>query len=208
VIDCSTSEPASTLRLAAALAERSARMADAPLTRTPVEAEQGRLNCMVGADPVFLEEIRPVLSAFCENVFHAGPLGAGHKTKLVNNFLAMGQAALIAEAVAACAATGVDLRRLHEVVTAGGVNSGIFQMIVGKAMEGDLEGMRFAISNGRKDLRYYRHLTEAAGLAAPLGDQVHNALAQAENLGLGDRMIPSLIEAQEMLNGIGIIDKG
>jgi 3-hydroxyisobutyrate dehydrogenase-like beta-hydroxyacid dehydrogenase len=50
VIDTSTSLPSSTLRLAQALKEKGIVLVDAPLTRTPVEAEQGRLNTMVGAD--------------------------------------------------------------------------------------------------------------------------------------------------------------
>src|SRR3546814_5310460 len=97
---------------------------------------------MVGADAETLAAMRPVLQAFCENIFHVGPIGAGHKLKLVNNFLAMGQAALIAEAFVACDAVGVAAGSLFEVVSAGGANSGIFQMIAGNAKEGDLDGMR------------------------------------------------------------------
>src|SRR3546814_5511545 len=88
---------------------------------------------MVGADAETLAAMRPVLQAFGGNIFHVGPIGAGHKLKLVNNFLAMGQAALIAEAFVACDAVGVAAGSLFEVVSAGGANSGIFQMIAGNA---------------------------------------------------------------------------
>ena len=81
------------------------------------------------------EEIKPVLEAFCENIFHVGGPGAGHKVKLINNFLAMSQAAMTAEAFCACAATGVDPRKFYEVLSAGGVNSPVFQMIASKALE-------------------------------------------------------------------------
>jgi 3-hydroxyisobutyrate dehydrogenase-like beta-hydroxyacid dehydrogenase len=50
VVDTSTSQPGSTLRIAEDLKAKGVRMVDAPLTRTPVEAEQGRLNTMVGTD--------------------------------------------------------------------------------------------------------------------------------------------------------------
>lgn len=201
VVDCSTSDPASTARIAAAVRQAGGRFADAPLARTPVEAEAGRLNTMVGAEPATLAAVRPVLEAFCENVFHVGPVGAGHKLKLVNNFLAMGQAALIAEAFAACRAVGVPLERLYEVVSAGGANSGIFRMIAGAAKDGDLDGMRFGIGNAAKDLGYYTRMTDAVPLTGNLGHAVRLALVEARNLGFGDALVGHLIAAQARLNG-------
>src|SRR4030088_576417 len=61
VIDTSTSEPASTARVREALAARGRRFVDAPLARTPKEAEEGRLNSMVGADDETFALVRPVL---------------------------------------------------------------------------------------------------------------------------------------------------
>lgn len=201
LVDCSTSDPASTARIAAAVREAGGRFADAPLARTPVEAEAGRLNTMVGGDPATVADIRPVLAAFCENIFHVGPIGAGHKLKLVNNFLAMGQAALIAEAFAACSAVGVPLDRLFEVVSAGGANSGIFQMIAAAAKDGDLDGMRFGIANAAKDLGYYTRMTDAVPLTGNLGHAVRLALVEARNLGFGGALVGHLIAAQARLNG-------
>ena len=50
VIDTSTSEPSTTARLRELLAHKGVRLVDAPLARTPVEAEAGKLNIMLGAD--------------------------------------------------------------------------------------------------------------------------------------------------------------
>lgn len=201
LVDCSTSLPNSTAGIAAAVAAAGGRFADAPLARTPVEAEAGRLNAMVGADDATMAAIRPVLAAFCENIFHVGPVGAGHKLKLVNNFLAMGQAALIAEALVACDAVGVAADRLFEVVSAGGANSGIFRMIVGAAKDGDLDGMRFGIANAAKDLGYYTRMTDAVPLTGNLGHAVRHALVEARNLGFGDALVGHLIAAQARVNG-------
>ena len=109
VIDTSTSEPGSTARLREVLAAKGTRFVDAPLARTPVDAEAGRLNTMVGADEATLAEDPPVLAAFCENIFHVGPPGAGHTLKLVNNFMALTIAASIAEAFAVATKAGVPL---------------------------------------------------------------------------------------------------
>src|SRR5258706_6004057 len=155
VVDTSTSQPSSTLKIAADLNAKGVRFLDAPLARTPVEAEQGRLNTMVGADEASFREIEPVLKAFCENIFHVGEVGAGHKIKLINNCAAIGQMALIAEALIACAKLGVDPKKYFALVSSGAANSGIFQMFAGKAVEGDFSGMKFGLANALKDVRYY-----------------------------------------------------
>lgn len=207
VIDCSTAEPTSTEKIAADLKQKGVTLVDAPLARTPVEAEEGRLNTMVGADDAAFEEIKPVLEAFCENIFHVGGPGAGHKVKLVNNFLAMSQAAMTAEAFCTCAATGVDPRKFYEVLSAGGVNSPVFQLIASNALEGDYSGLKFSMANGEKDLRYYNRMAEAAGLTNSLGRNLHHSFVLGLKLGFEDSYVGSLIEAQAKLNNVEIIGK-
>lgn len=207
VIDTSTAEPASTARIREAFAARDCSYVDAPLARTPKEAEEGRLNTMVGATEADFERVKPILAAFCENVIHVGPPGHGHVLKLINNMLAMTTAAAIAEAVAAAAKSGLSLHKLFEVISAGGVNSGIFRMMVGSMLEGDLSGLRFAIANAQKDLRYFTHLTESLPTTSYLAEAAHQSFVQATNLGLGDRFVASLFEAQETLNGVQIVPR-
>jgi 3-hydroxyisobutyrate dehydrogenase-like beta-hydroxyacid dehydrogenase len=205
VIDTSTAEPASTARIREALAAKGASFVDAPLGRTPKEAEEGRLNAMVGADDATFERVKPVLAAFCENIFHVGPPGAGHTLKLVNNFMALTIAASIAEAFAVAAKSGVRLDKLFEVVSQGALNSNLFQMIGGGAVQGDLTRMKFSIANAAKDMRYYTHLAESIPVASFLGEAVHQSFEQAVALGLGDRLLGSMIEAQEKLNQVRIV---
>lgn len=208
VVDTSTAEPASSARLRAAFAARGVKFVDAPLARTPKEAEEGRLNTMVGADPEDFAALKPVLAAFCENIFHVGPPGHGHVLKLVNNMMAMSFAACIAEAFAVAAKSGLDLNRLYDVVSVGGVNCGIFQMMATRMLkEGDLTGMKFGIANGQKDLRYYTHLAETLPVASFMGEAAHQSFVQAANLGLGDRMVASLFEAQEKANAVAIVPR-
>ena len=206
VVDTSTAEPSSTARIRESLAAKGTRFVDAPLARTPKEAEEGRLNVMVGAEPADFEFLKPVLQAFCENVFHVGAPGSGHVLKLVNNMLAMTQAAAIAEAAAVAAKSGLSLDKLFEVVSAGGVNSGIFQMMFGQMLKGNLAGLKFAIANGQKDLRYYTHLAEASAVPSFIGEAAHQSFVQAANLGHGDKFIASLFEAQEQTAKVRIVN--
>ena len=209
VVDTSTSEPATTSRMRDLLAPQGVRFVDAPLARTPVEAEQGRLNIMVGADDATFAALQPVFAAFCENIVHAGPPGHGIVLKLINNFIAQAICTATAEACAAAAKSGLSLAKLHQVISAGAVNSGLFQMIVGRILEsGDLTGLKFTLSNAAKDLRYYTHFTESMMLPSIVGEAVHQSLVNANLLGFGDKYVASLVEAQEKLNGISIVPRG
>jgi 3-hydroxyisobutyrate dehydrogenase-like beta-hydroxyacid dehydrogenase len=202
VVDTSTSQPGSTLKIAAELKAKGVRFVDAPLARTPVEAEQGRLNTMVGADDAIFREIEPVLKAFCENIFHVGELGAGHKIKLINNCAAIGQMALIAEALTACAKLGVDPKKYFALVSSGAANSGIFQMLAGKAVEGDFGGMKFGLANALKDVRYYNQMAMEFGMAGAMASATMQTLTQAVNLGFGgpEHLVASLVPAVAKLN--------
>ncbi|MGH8515561.1 MAG: NAD(P)-dependent oxidoreductase [Gammaproteobacteria bacterium] len=199
VIDCSTSIPESTDRIRADFAAKGVRFVDAPLARTPQHAEEGKLNCMVGADPETFAEVKPVLEKFCENIFHVGGPGTGHKIKLVYNFVAMGHAAITCEALAACASVGISLESFFQLVSAGGANSNMFQMLVPKALKGDLTGLMFTLTNAKKDIGYYQQMVAGAPLAGPMGSALHQVLVQANALGLGEKFVPSLIEAYDRM---------
>jgi 3-hydroxyisobutyrate dehydrogenase-like beta-hydroxyacid dehydrogenase len=206
VIDTSTAEPASTAKIRDELAKKGTKYVDAPLARTPKEAEEGKLNTMVGADDATFAQVKPVLSAYCENVIHVGGPGHGHMLKLINNFIAQAIATATAEACAACAKSGVSIKKLYEVISAGGVNSGIFQMMVGRMLDGgDLTGLKFTLSNAMKDLRYYTHFAESLPTPAIVGEAVHQSLINANLMGFGDKYVASLIEAQEKLAGVKIV---
>ena len=204
VVDCSTSEPDSTARLRDACAAADVTFVDAPLTRTPVEAEAGRLNVMVGADAATFAKIEPLLRAFAENVFHVGGPGAGHVVKLLNNFIAQAICTATAEAFAVGQRAGVEPKRLVEIVSAGAVNSGLFQMMA-KTLDGDLGALRFELDNARKDVRYYTHLAEGLAIPTVVGEAVHQSLVLASALGYGKKFVPSLVEAQEQLTGAKLV---
>lgn len=204
IVDTSTSQPASTLRIAADFKAKGVRFVDSPLTRTPIEAEQGRLNSMVGADTATFEEIKPVLQAYSENIFHVGDVSAGHKIKLINNFATIGQMALIAESLVACAKWGVDPKSLFQLMSLGAANSGVFQKLAGQAVEGDFTPLKFALANAAKDVRYYNQLALETGLAGPMAAATMQTMQTAINLGFGtpEHLVGSLVPAQAKLNNV------
>jgi len=203
IVDCSTSETDSTTRLRERCAASEVVFVDAPLSRTPVEAEAGKLNVMVGAEPEVFARLEPVLRCFAENVFHVGGPGSGHTIKLLNNFIAQAICNATAEAFAVGQRAGVDLRQLVALIGAGPVNCGLFQAMA-KTLDGQMDGLKFELDLARKDVRYYTHLAEGLGVPTLMGEAVHQSLAMASALGYGKKYVPSLVEAQEQITGAHI----
>ena len=206
IVDCSTAEPESTNKLREQCAAAGVTYVDAPLARTPVEAEAGKLNVMVGANDADFRTLEPVLKCFAENVFHVGGPGAGHVIKLLNNFIAQAICTATAEAFAVGQRAGIDPRKLVELVSAGAVNSGLFQAMA-KTLNGDMAGLKFELDNARKDIRYYTHLAESLTIPTIVGEAVHQSLSLASALGHGKKFVPSLVEAQEQLTGAKIVPR-
>jgi len=174
VIDCSTAVPASTVRMADAVAAAGSSFIDAPMTRTAQHAHEGRLNLLVGGDQAVLRRVMHVLQCFAENIVHAGPVGAGHRLKLLHNFVSLGCAALIAEAAACAARGGIAPARFVDVLAAGGGAGVALERLKPYILEQDPSGLQFFMSNAAKDLRYY---TEMAG-DTPAVHRIADAIAR------------------------------
>lgn len=204
IADCSTAEPSSTAKVAAAIAAKGGHFVDTPLVRTPKEAEEGKLGLMTGGDEKVLKDIRPILDCFADTIIHAGPVGAGHTLKLINNFIAIGTAAVVAEGIAAGLKAKVDMKALNDIVMAGGAKSVMFERIIKVPLSDDDSAAKFAIDNARKDIRYYTNMTETMPLASPVAEAVHQTLVLAAAQGYGPKYVPRLVNLICQLNGIKI----
>jgi 3-hydroxyisobutyrate dehydrogenase-like beta-hydroxyacid dehydrogenase len=202
IADCSTAEPASTVRVADAVRAKGGHFVDTPLVRTPKEAEEGKLGLMTGGDETVLKDIRPILDCFADTIIHAGPVGAGHTLKLINNFIALGTAAVVAEGIAAALKGKVDIKALNDIVMAGGAKSVMFERFIRVPLANDDSMAKFAIDNARKDVRYYTNMTETMPLTSYVAEAVHQTLVLASAQGYGDKYIPRLINLACQLNGI------
>jgi 3-hydroxyisobutyrate dehydrogenase-like beta-hydroxyacid dehydrogenase len=202
IADCSTAEPSSTKRLAIEAAKHGMVFMDTPMTRTPNEAEAGKLGLMVGGDVAALETIRPVLSCFSDLIVHTGEVGSGHQVKLINNFLSIGHATLAAEAITVAAKAGVDMEALRTVIMGGGAASVMFGRLINVPLHDDDTHAKFAIRNARKDLRYYTNMTEQLPVASYMAEQVHQTLVVADTMGYGERYVPRLIDVMMKIAGL------
>ena len=202
IIDCSTSNPVSTLALAEEAKARGVHFVDAPLSRTPKEAEAGTLDTMVGAEPEVFVRIEPVLRAWAGNVVHLGPVGLGHKMKLINNFVAMGYAALFSEALAIARKSGLTVEQFHSVIGSGRMRSPFYDTFMQWTLAGDENAHRFTIANAHKDMRYLAAMANEAGAVNLLQPQVKNMFAAMQAAGQGERFVPMLADFIAGLNGL------
>ena len=206
LVDSTTADPRSTQRIGVDLAARGIRMADAPVGRTPKEAEEGKLSTFVGGDPDLVRALRPIIECYADTIIEAGALGAGHTLKLMNNFISIGTSAVIAEAVATAAKLGVDLRKLYDVVSAGGANSKMFQMMMPWVLEGDASHLKGPLRIAGKDMRFYTRLAESAPATAFIAQAVNQVYQLAIIQGHGERFMPVLPGILAELNGCKIRD--
>ncbi|TAM87496.1 MAG: NAD(P)-dependent oxidoreductase [Candidimonas sp.] len=163
IIDCSTAIPSSTRKIARDVVAAGGRFLDAPMTRTPKEAAEGRLNLIVGGDPALLEHCRPLLESFAENIRHAGDIGSGHQMKLIHNFVSLGFSVVLSEAAACASRAGIDPRILLDILESGGGNGVVLKRLAPYIASGDGSGFRFTLANAHKDLGYYTTMAEQAG---------------------------------------------
>lgn len=193
VIDFGTSIPASTRRIGADLAKKGADMIDAPLGRTPAHARQGLLNIMAAGDRDTFERVKPVLELQGENVFHLGELGAGHTTKLINNFMGMTTVCAMSQAFAVAQRAGIDMGQLFSIMSTGPSNSPFMQFCKNYAVDG-VSNLGFSIANANKDLSYFLAMVADLGTQAPIAEATSANLKAAVDAGMGEKNVPEIFD--------------
>ncbi len=193
VIDCSTALPNSTEKIAQAVVAAGGEFLDAPMTRTPKEAAEGRLNLLVGGEAAVLEKCLPVLRCFAENITHTGATGTGHRMKLLHNYVSLGAVALIAEA-AACAQLGnVAPQVFVDVLAKGGGGGVALERLRPFLIDQDPSGLRFFMGNALKDMGYYVAMAGETGAVEGIADAVRDTFAHAVAEEGAESLVPELV---------------
>ena len=96
---------------------------ECPVMGGPVQAEEGVLGGIIGATDDNFKLAEPYLKIFCKDYFHFGVVGMGAKSKLLNNFLTLGNAALINHVAKSATKLGLDLKKFYDVAKLGSGNS-------------------------------------------------------------------------------------
>ena len=195
VIDLSTSAPQSTVRLHALLGEGGVEYVDAGISGGAAAAEKGTLTIMAGGSPGVLDRLGWVFEPFTAKVVDMGESGAGHATKLLNNFLNAVSLAATAEVMVAGRKAGLDLRRLLEVLnSSSGVNFATLNrfphIIEGDYLEGGLTGELMM-----KDLILYVDHLHALGVPSLNASGPMASFGLANNTGYARQISNRVVDA-------------
>jgi 3-hydroxyisobutyrate dehydrogenase len=193
VIDFGTSIPASTRKIGADLAAKGAGMVDAALGRTPTHAIDGLLNIMAAGDQETFDKVKPILDMQGENIFYMGELGAGHTTKLINNFMGMTTVCAMSQAFAVAASAGVDGQLLFDIMSTG-PSSSPFMNFCKKYAVDDVSDLGFSIANANKDLGYFLEMVEGLGTRSQIGEGTSANLQAAFDAGMGSGNVPEILD--------------
>ena len=193
LIDFGTSIPASTRKIGADLAKKGAGMIDAPLGRTPAHAKEGKLNIMAAGDKGTFDKVKPVLDLQGENVFYLGALGAGHTTKLINNFVGMTTVCAMSQAFAVADRAGVSRKQLFDIMSTGPSSSPFMQFCKNYAVDG-VSNLGFSIANANKDLGYFLQMVEDLGTRAQIAEGTSANLKAAVEAGMGKGNVPEIFD--------------
>ena len=185
VVDMSTVDPLVTDRLAAMAAERGIGFVDAPVGRLASHAERGECLFMVGAaDPTFAR-VTPLLEAMGTTIHHCGGVGAGMRTKLVNNYLAIVSCAFNAEAIALSQRFGLTLEKTLDVIHGTTATNGQLKVAwPGKVLKGDTEP-GFTIDLAHKDLTLIVDAANAVSVPVPIAAAARESFSSARSQGQG-----------------------
>ena len=167
VVDMSSADPAGTRALGRVLAKNRIQMVDAPVSGARFKAKDGTLAIMVGGDKASVAKVMPVLRTMGTEIFHCGPLGAGHAVKALNNYL--GAAGTLAgfEALLVAQRFGLDPRPMIDAINAStGRNSTTVRKIPQDILTGAYAS-GFKLSLMTKDVGIAAQLAKGLGVNAP-----------------------------------------
>jgi 3-hydroxyisobutyrate dehydrogenase len=192
-VESSTLTPDWVRELARQAQAKGVRFLDAPVGGSRPAAASGELRFFVGGDPQTYEAARPALAAVGSKMDLLGPVGAGATWKLINNQLAAGQIAALAEALAVAKKAGFRDEQISELILGGAPASPIVKLKLPRMLAHDFEPTDFALHLMLKDARYATALAEALGAPTDMIASAAKAFARAEAKGLGDKDIAAVI---------------
>jgi 3-hydroxyisobutyrate dehydrogenase-like beta-hydroxyacid dehydrogenase len=201
VVDLSTISPKKTREFAERFSTLGVEFLDAPVSGGSEGAERGTLSVMVGGSATALERVRPVLEAFSKRIVHVGPSGSGQLMKLVNQILVAGSMLSMAEALLFAQASGLDLAKTLEVVTAGAANSWTLENRGPQVIRRDFRP-GFTVDLQQKDLRLVLEAGDELGVPLQGTSTAFHYYRAVQQHGGGGDGNHALVKALELLSGI------
>ena len=193
IIDITTHNKTGSMETEKIFKAKNINYVECPVMGGPVQAEEGILGGIVGASDENFKIAEPYFNFFCKEYFHFGPVGMGAKSKLLNNFLSLGNAALVNHLAKSAKEMGLDLKKVFDVAKLGSGNSAALNRVFDNLLKGDFTGFKFTASNSVKDLTYIQDLLKDFPEAEKVAEVNKNYFQKAVDDGYGENFISELI---------------
>ena len=185
IIDMSTASYNKSMEISARLKDHGHRFVDAPVGRTPREAKTGDLLVMAGGDFDDIEQANDIFEAIGNTTIHAGPIGSGLKSKLVNNYMAMVNNAVTGETLSFANQVGLDIEATAKLMSStaaglGQLNTNYPKKVLANDLTPD-----FPIKMAIKDLNMALELANSFKSKCLFGELAKRMFEEAEMDGMG-----------------------
>ncbi len=201
LIDMTTSEPALAQRIHAAAKAKGVGSLDAPVSGGDTGARNGTLAIMVGGDEGDFQRVLPLFEAMGKTINRIGPAGAGQHCKMVNQILITGTMLAMAEAFTYGAKAGLDLQKVHGVVSTGAAGSSNLSNLGPRVLRGDFEP-GFFVEHYVKDMGIAHKEARAMGLDLRGLELVEQVYEQIIEQGQGRKGTQAICDYIARRNGV------
>jgi 4-hydroxybutyrate dehydrogenase/sulfolactaldehyde 3-reductase len=202
LVDMSTIDPAGTDKVAAACTAAGVHFTDCPVGRLVLHAERGESLFMVGGNDATFSKIEPLLNAMGTAIHRCGPVGMGTRMKVVNNFMLLVTAQVVAESLVLGAKLGLGVETIQTVTAATTATNGQLQIaFANKVLKGDIEP-GFTIDLTFKDLSLAMAAAAAQRIGLPVGAAAHAVVGAARGTQYASKDFSALLDYACDLAGI------
>ena len=200
VMDMSTVSPETTDFVARCCAEKEIDFIDAPVGRLASHADTGQSLFMVGGTEGGYQRVLPLLELMGSDIFHCGVQGAGTRTKLVNNFLAISYCQMNAEALSLASGFGLDLDSTLDVLYGTTAVNGQLKIAWPAKVLSDDKAPGFTIDLAHKDLSLVVEAANTQAVSMPMAAAAREAFNLARSRGFGGDDFSAMLDVHCDLN--------
>ena len=201
-VDMSTVGPAASRELSVRVAEKGARMLDAPVSGSVATLDQGQLTFMVGGDIDVFERVKPILLDVGPKATHVGANGLAVSMKVATNLslavhmLAFSEGLLLAEK------SGIKRETAVEVLLNSVIASPMLKYRGPFVLDMPDEAW-FDVNMMQKDMGLALELGRQVDVPLPTASVTNEYLTAARGMGLADKDFAVIFEVLARMAGVG-----
>ena len=200
-VDMSTVGPAASRELSARVAEKGARMLDAPVSGSVATLDQGQLTFMVGGEVDVFERVKPILLDVGPKATHVGANGLAVSMKVATNLslavhmLAFSEGLLLAEK------SGIKRETAVEVLLNSVIASPMLKYRGPFVLDMPDEAW-FDVNMMQKDMGLALELGRQVDVPLPTASVANEYLTAARGMGLADKDFAVIFEVLARMAGV------